>query len=216
MIYETLLNEIINCKIIPGTKITEEELVNRFCLSRTPVRGAIIQLVKDGLLEVKPKKGTFVTKIDTKDISNALAIRIAIEEKVYYEIVGNINNEKISLLNEILKNQEEIIKLDESIDKSRKLYENDNEFHKTLFEIANKKEVWEYANNLLIPLNRFRIMSNLRRDDDLKIILNYHKELLNSLINNDVKKAISLFEEHLNVGFEGMDNVKKKYPNYFK
>ncbi len=216
MIYEALLNEIINCKIIPGTKITEEELVNRFCLSRTPVRSAIIQLVKDGLLEVKPKKGTFVTKIDTKDISNALAIRIAIEEKVYYEIVGNINNEKISLLNEILKNQEEIIKLDESIDKSRKLYENDNEFHKTLFEIANKKEVWEYANNLLIPLNRFRIMSNLRRDDDLKIILNYHKELLNSLINNDVKKAISLFEEHLNVGFEGMDNVKKKYPNYFK
>ena len=216
MIYETLLNEIINCKIIPGTKITEEELVNRFCLSRTPVRSAIIQLVKDGLLEVKPKKGTFVTKIDIKDISNALAIRIAIEEKVYYEIVGNINNEKISLLNEILKNQEEIIKLDESIDKSRKLYENDNEFHKTLFEIANKKEVWEYADNLLIPLNRFRIMSNLRRDDDLKIILNYHKELLNSLINNDVKKAISLFEEHLNVGFEGMDNVKKKYPNYFK
>lgn len=216
MIYEALLNEIINCKIIPGTKITEEELVNRFCLSRTPVRSAIIQLVKDGLLEVKPKKGTFVTKIDIKDISNALAIRIAIEEKVYYEIVGNINNEKKSLLNEILKNQEEIIKLDESIDKSRKLYENDNEFHKTLFEIANKKEVWEYANNLLIPLNRFRIMSNLRRDDDLKIILNYHKELLNSLINNDVKKAISLFEEHLNVGFEGMDNVKKKYPNYFK
>ncbi len=216
MIYETLLDEIINCKIIPGSKITEEELVNRFSLSRTPVRSAITQLSKDGLVEVKPKKGTFVTKIDLKDISNALSIRIAIEEKVYYKISGKLNKEDIDLLNKILENQKEIFNLDKPIEKSRKLYEIDNLFHRTLFKIANQEEVWDYANKLLIPLNRFRIMSNLRDDKDLDEIYNYHLNILNSLINNDVNKAISLFEEHLDLGFEGMDNVKNKYPNYFK
>ena len=216
MIYSDLREDIINCKIIPGTKITEEDLVNKFHMSRTPIREVISKLCKDGLLEVKPKRGTFVTKIDVDAIFDAMFIRIAVEEKIYSSICGKLSEDQIKIIENILNDQKKIIEMEPSIDKSRLFYENDNEFHKTLFEFAGKTSTWNYLYDSQTPLNRARIMANMRKNESVKEIYYAHLNIFKYLKENNLKDSTEVNEKHLISGFDGMESVMEEYPDYFK
>lgn len=214
--YKILKEEIINCEIVPGTKITEENLVNRFHQSRTPVRGVIAKLATDGLLEVRPKNGTFVSKIDIDSIYDSMDIRIATEDRIYVDIIGKITDEQFKVLDEILDEQKKIIEMDSSIEKSRLFYDNDNRFHEEFFAIANKERLWAYLYECITPLNRARIMANLRENENVKEIYEAHLAMVEHLKNNDLPSLMKVFEKHLKCGFDGMESVCKKYTDYFK
>ena len=214
-IYEILKKEIINCEIVPGTKITEENFVKRFHQSRTPIRGVIAKLAKDGLLEVRPKYGTFVTKIDIRSIYDAMNIRIATEDRIFVDIIGKISNEDFKKIDAILEEQKKIVGMESSIEKSRLFYDNDNKLHKTFFEIANKGGVWNYLNEFMTPLNRARIMANLRENENVKEIYEIHMSMVEYLKKRDLDNLIKVFEHHLKDGFDGMESVYLKYPDYF-
>ena len=62
-IYIGLRHRIIRSEIPPGTALSEAEIARRFSISRQPVREAFIKLAEEGLLEVRPQRGTFVRKI---------------------------------------------------------------------------------------------------------------------------------------------------------
>jgi len=60
-IYEQLKKMILSGKLMKGQRLVEEKLANQLNVSRNPVRIAILQLRKEGLVTWKFKRGTFVT-----------------------------------------------------------------------------------------------------------------------------------------------------------
>ena len=58
-------------EMTPGTPLNEKVLTERFGVSRTPVREALIGLVEDGLVDVFPQSGTFVARIPVALIPEA-------------------------------------------------------------------------------------------------------------------------------------------------
>ena len=62
-IYRELHAAIVSMEMTPGTPLNEKVLTERFGVSRTPVREALIRLVEDGLVDVFPQSGTFVARI---------------------------------------------------------------------------------------------------------------------------------------------------------
>jgi len=60
---ENLAQAIIDGHFAPGTRLDEQQLAQRFAVSRTPVREAIRQLASSGLIEVRPRRGAFVAEI---------------------------------------------------------------------------------------------------------------------------------------------------------
>ncbi|MGR3802797.1 GntR family transcriptional regulator [Marinibacterium profundimaris] len=63
-VYEILRNEIIELKIAPGSPIDETLLSERFSMSRTPIREALVRLAADGLLTTLTNRTTIVSNID--------------------------------------------------------------------------------------------------------------------------------------------------------
>ena len=63
-VYETLRNEIIELKIAPGSPIDETELSERFAMSRTPIREALVRLAAEGLITALTNRTTIVSNID--------------------------------------------------------------------------------------------------------------------------------------------------------
>lgn len=63
-VYETLRNEIIELKLAPGSPIDEQQLSDRFSLSRTPIREALVRLSADGLITTLTNRATIVSNID--------------------------------------------------------------------------------------------------------------------------------------------------------
>lgn len=63
-VYEILRNEIIELKLAPGSPIDEVQLSERFSLSRTPIREALVRLAAEGLISTLTNRSTIVSHID--------------------------------------------------------------------------------------------------------------------------------------------------------
>lgn len=64
LVYDLLRNEILDLKLPPGSLIDEVQLADRFGMSRTPIREALVRLAGEGLIETLPNRSTMVSNID--------------------------------------------------------------------------------------------------------------------------------------------------------
>src|ERR1700730_12084566 len=78
-VYESLRSSIFSLQRTPGQRLSEAELARDLGVSRTPVREAIIQLRADGLVEVTPQLGSFVSKISLRGVREAQFASEALE-----------------------------------------------------------------------------------------------------------------------------------------
>lgn len=76
---DSLEDDIINGRRLPGERLDPEELGQTFNVSRTPVREAFQQLVASGLVTVSPKKGTFVAKVGIDQLIEMFEVMAELE-----------------------------------------------------------------------------------------------------------------------------------------
>lgn len=76
---DSLEDDIINGRRVPGERLDPEELGRAFNVSRTPVREAFQQLVASGLVTVSPKKGTFVAKVGIDQLIEMFEVMAELE-----------------------------------------------------------------------------------------------------------------------------------------
>ncbi|WP_372658146.1 GntR family transcriptional regulator [Hydrogenophaga sp.] len=76
---EQLEDDIVNGRLAPGVQVDVEQLVARFAVSRTPVREALQQLEASGLVEVLPKRGTYVAKVGIAELIQMFEVMAELE-----------------------------------------------------------------------------------------------------------------------------------------
>lgn len=77
--YEKLRREIIECELAPGTRLTEAEIAERLALGKTPAREALRRLTLEGLVQVAPRHGYFVSPITLGDVQELFGLRGIVE-----------------------------------------------------------------------------------------------------------------------------------------
>ena len=97
---------------------------------------------------------------------------------------------------------------------SETLMELDNQFHKTLFEIAEKPQVYTLMDNIAIHFDRVRNLA-LSSVKNGKIVQD-HEDITNAIAARDTAKARALTEEHLNRYKIDVGELRAQYPDYFK
>ena len=74
-VFQKIEKDILDGTFRTGENLTEVTLCERFGVSRTPVRDAFKRLEREGLLEIRPHIGTFVSLIDLRTVSDILYMR---------------------------------------------------------------------------------------------------------------------------------------------
>jgi DNA-binding GntR family transcriptional regulator len=77
--YHELRDRIVRLLLAPGTVLREDELMKDLRIGRTPLREAVKRLALENLVEVQPRRGTFVTAIEAADIQNITEVRAELE-----------------------------------------------------------------------------------------------------------------------------------------
>lgn len=95
VIFGKLSEEILYNHLRPGDRISELELCEKFNVSRTPVRQALQQLEKLGLVEIRDGVGTYVTLISEQDVCNAYQIRCMAEKLAAKKAIHSITDEEL-------------------------------------------------------------------------------------------------------------------------
>lgn len=77
--YFALRDRIVTLRLPPGTCLREDDLIGELGIGRTPLREAVKRLALEHLVEVRPRRGTYVTDIHPADIAMISEVRVELE-----------------------------------------------------------------------------------------------------------------------------------------
>ena len=205
----TIKENIVSLDLAPGSPISENELATELGLSRTPVREALIELAKVKIVEITPQKKSLVAPIDYELVEESRFMRNVLECAVVELACEMADAQDIQRLRENIQLQN--FYLDNF--NPQQIMALDNDFHRTLFEIARKSQVYQLINTISIHFDRVRSMA-LSSVKDIKIVQD-HAQITDAIALADASQARRLMEKHLARYKFGAAAVRRQYPQYF-
>lgn len=140
-VYDLLRERILGGTFAPGERLNVEALAQQLNISQTPIKGALALLVADGLVEVQPRRGTFITQVSPRQVSEMLSIRRALELLATETILDHVTPEDITALRELVDAIEHATEVDAH-------YRGNYELHKRLVELSGNQKLTEFYTEL--------------------------------------------------------------------
>lgn len=191
-IYQSLRTDIISHRLRPGQAIREDELAERFGISRTPVREMLRRLEHEDLVKVIPNRGVFVSELTAEDIEEVLEIRMALETAAARAAAAKLTEEQKKELKEIKKQLDSAVKLQDSVIS----FEADTRLHGLILQAAGNKRAHRIINNLMGQIHRIRFISG-HKPGRINTTVNEHKEIVQALLDMNPEKAEEAMRKHL-------------------
>lgn len=198
-IAEMLKTAILEGEFKGGEQLAEQTLQIRFGVSRSPLREAFRELEKVGLVDIIPRKGSFVRRISRKDIEENFPVRAALEGLAAKLAARNMSDEVLIQLAEVLEKMKTAARNKDT----KKYYIHHLHFHEIFIERAE--------NELLInTLGNFRMQSLWHRfsyqyyQEDFMNSFLVHQEIFNSFKDPDTdpERIRIQVEHHINIALD--------------
>lgn len=97
----------------------------------------------------------------------------------------------------------------------KKMFELDEEFHRTIFEGCKKMNTWAVIQQINVHLNRTRVL-RLATDHHWDELYTQHGQIVEAIKEQQPDRAELLIRDHLQVGIADQALLKEKFPTYFK
>lgn len=215
-VYEHLKEQILHLELPPGAAISEIETAEKYNISRTPVRDAFKRLEREGLLEIRPHIGTFISLIDLNAVSDILYIREVLEYSVLSDLAQIYDKSQDLRIQLILQEQKDLLASDLPIDElSRAFIHSDNEFHTALFDAAGKKNVIKFLYSYNSQYERFRTFINFTGKEDIQKLYENHVKIWDCIVAKDLEGLKECINHHLYDGINSSHDTISKTPEYF-
>lgn len=165
-VYDILRENIISRKYTPGNKLDIHKLADEFGVSRSPVKDAINQLVHEGLIEIIPRKGTYVTQLNFTEFIEVLDARLMIEMWAAQQVIQSISDDKIEEWGQIVHEMDSILEITPF---SFELYSKlDMTFHKTLIDWTTNSKIKDIYSSLNTHVSLSRIVHSTSLGSTIK------------------------------------------------
>ena len=102
-IYASIFEDIIKGRYPADEVLKEKELIEKYKVSKSPVREALVQLCSEGVLKSRPRYGYEIVKLTRRDIEDILKYRSILESGALMQSIGSITKEQIDTLRSIAK-----------------------------------------------------------------------------------------------------------------
>lgn len=215
-VYDQLKEQILHLELPPGAAISEIETAEKYNISRTPVRDAFKRLEREGLLEIRPHIGTFISLIDLNAVSDILYIREVLEFSVLSDLSQIYDKSQDLRIQLILQQQKELLESNMPIDElSRAFINSDNDFHTALFDAAGKKNIIKFLYSYNSQYERFRTFINFNGKEDLQKLYDCHVKIWECIIAKDSEGLKDCINHHLYDGISASSDIIRKTPEYF-
>lgn len=194
--YYAIRELIVSLELPPGSVLNERELMERLGLGRTPVREALRTLARERLVEVYPRRGMFVSRVDVGDLAGLSEVRLSLESlaaRLAAERATEADRDGCAeLLDELERAAGE---RDE-----RALIELDQRIHRHVYRCAHNPFLEQTLNEYYMLTLRIWFLA-LDRVARLDAAVREHRELLVAIRAGNADRAEEVMRRHV-AGFE--------------
>lgn len=209
--YNRIREDIMNITLEPGTDVSVQKLSERYGVSRTPAREAVVRLQQSGLVEVYPQRKTVVSKIDLQRVHEEWFIRTSLESAVVDEFIHKCSELVADTMQELVNKQKKYMDKEHF----REFYYKDNRFHQLIFETAGEGLSWHTIEDVASHYNRIRLMYGKMRGSEQSVV-DKHEKMVAATRARDVEAMRKMVMDHSNNLLEQVKSMTKQYPHFFQ
>jgi len=198
-VFHHLREDILSGKYKEGDELKEVAIGEELGVSRTPVREAFRQLELEGLIQIIPNKGAYVTGITEKDVKDIYMIRSLLEGLCARWACEHITDAQMEEMEENIY----LSKFHAQKGHLEQLAELDNRFHEILYEACNSKMLEHQLRDFHEYVLRVRkkTLANVNRGPKSN---EEHELLMEAIKAKDADKAEKLANMHMINAYENM------------
>lgn len=208
-LYRILRERIISADLTPGSLISETEIARIYSLSRQPVREAFIKLAEDGLVEVRPQRGTLVRRISLSAVMDARFVREAIEADIVKLAAEKADRALVTELEHQLSRQK-----DAPDNEAANFLKLDERFHHTLADAAGKPHAWKVIEEVKGQMDRVRFLSALHFPK--AELVRQHGQIVKAIASRDAEAAALAMRGHLRKILTDLPAIAQAHPDFFE
>ncbi len=205
-----LRQSILDLSLLPGTPLSEKELTERFGVSRTPVREALIRLAEERLVDIFPQSGTFVGRIPVAGLPEAVVIRKALELAALDLAMQKADATAIKDLDRIMARQIAMAGLDDMDG----FHAADEAFHEAIAVIAGHPGIWRVAQQAKTQIDRCRRLT-LPTPGRMNQVVCEHQAIIGAMQRGKHALARQALDHHLSALLPDMIAIRQQFPDYF-
>ena len=196
-IYALLRNGILYNVYPPGHRLDLDELEQQLQVSRTPLKEALHKLESEGLIQILPRRGTFVSEIDPKNIVESYDVRLALELFIAPIVVQKIGADELAQLRKILQQMHDLLTGKESDDTIERYIHLDQDFHVQIVQASGNERLIEIYRTIGGPLQMARLYQKFDRAVYLRYTEPEHNAILQALEERQDAALQAAFDAHV-------------------
>jgi len=188
----SLKQAILSLAFRPGELMQKSEICKQLGVSRSPVTEAMARLASEGLADIVPQAGTYVTRFSMAEIREGAFLREALELAAVESVAATITEEQLVLLKRNLRIQEALIEDGDTAG----FHQMDAQMHELILSFTGYRRLASLAETAWIHVNRARYL-NLPMPGRMQATLKEHKAIVAALEARDPEAARQATRHHL-------------------
>ena len=206
-IANALKDDILTGILKGGDQLLEDSLKNEFDISRTPLREAFRILEREGLVEIVPRKGTFVKRITKQDIKENFPVRAILEGLAARLAYANLTQQDINEMEEVFKHMEEAAQRKDFIDYAK----HHHTFHEIFINASRNETLIDLLHNLRMHRLWHRYTYQYYKED-FRNSLEIHRRIIDlfkekKVSQEEIEKVV---RQHIEIALEPFLTAMKK------
>lgn len=202
---------IVTLEVLPGTPLSENELAERYGVSRQPIREALIALARAELVEIQPRRGTFVVRISADRMRQARFVRESLEVAVVRRACLAFDPKIRTRIETVLE-----VQANHAAAQEHYLFQREDEaFHAALAEGAGFPAAWSVMEDVKAHLDRVCHLS-LPVPDALSRLVEQHRAIVDAIDARDPDAAEAAMRAHLGAILSALPAIEENYAYLFK
>ncbi len=209
-LFRLLRERIVRGDLAPGVRLSEVEIAAFYGTSRQPVREAFIKLAEASLLEVRPQRGSYVSRIDVAAVLAAQFVREAVEADIVRRVAQQISPAALRDLDDLLTAQMAAATAEDP----RDFIDLDERFHRTLADLAGQGAGWDFLQPLKSQMDRVRHLS--AQQFPRPVLVQQHSGIVDAIRLGDGTAAERAMRLHLRQILEDVPRIAAAHPDLFE
>jgi DNA-binding GntR family transcriptional regulator len=189
---EMIRQAIMDGRLPPGQRLTEERLARELGISRTPVREALKVLQSEGLVDAAPNRSATVRAYEPGDLEDMYQLRALLEGYAARRAAGRLSDEKLLALRASCERFEAMSPADDL----REVVRENFVFHNMILEAAGSTRLSGMVRQVVeLPLVYKSYV--WYSPEQARISQHYHRQITRALERRDAERAELVMKEHV-------------------
>ena len=190
---------ILSGAFAPGERLREEQMARALGVSRGPVREALAELERQGLVVINRNRGAVVAQLSRNDLEELYTLRLAIEELAIRRAAEAANQDSIAAMRALIESMQGALLQGITEQEAAEL---DLDFHDLIYEAANHRRLKDAWTNMRPQIHVLLLNRNVADVDFREMLVTSHEELLDGIARSDPDAAAIMLREHLGGSYD--------------